>query len=384
MSSKFKVQSSKSARGPGFLRLSAPAAAMLALAALLACTATVAFAWIDRTHHLIVEEAVARLPEPLRGLLADPAFMERLKKAALEPDERKKRLDKEAAAMPPDKREAILKKADEEKKRHYFDIDAITPEPAPFAHFPHDRAAAEKEFGTKPFQEHGTAPWAAEAALERLVDAMKGGRTDETFAAAGDLAHYVADLHMPLHVSKNFNGKLTGNDGVHQAIEIGLAARNGPFYAAEVRKDRTEAVYVEKAPDALFDWIVQANARVAPLLEAETAARNQTRYNPGAKTKEVEQETEDPANEKSRPYYTALKKELEARGSPEAAAMRDAAAHLAQLYYTAWVRAGKPASFSPAASSPPEAMNVPMYVLLIPSAILFVLLLWPRKPRVRG
>ncbi|MCX5655334.1 MAG: hypothetical protein NTY65_11860 [Planctomycetota bacterium] len=358
---------------------------MLALAALVACAATVAFAWADRTHQLIVEESVARLPEPLRGLFADEAAMERLKKAAIEPDERKKRIEKDAAAMPADSREAMLKKADEEKKRHYFDIDAITAEPPPFAHFPHDRAAAEKEFGTKPFQEHGTAPWAAEAALERLADAMKSGRTDETFEAAGDLAHYVADLHMPLHVSKNFNGKLTGNDGVHQAVEIGLAVRNEPFYAAEVRKDRTEVAYVSKAPDALFEWVVQANARAAPLLEADTAARNQTRYNPPtAKTKEAEQETEDPANEKSRPYYAALKKELEARGSPDAAAMRDAAAHLAQLYYTAWVRAGKPASFSPAASSAPETMNMPTYVLLIPSAILFVLLFWPRKTRVRG
>ena len=353
---------------------------MLALAALLACTATVAFAWIDRTHQLIVEEAVARLPEPLRGLLADPAFMERLKKAALEPDERKKRLDKEAAAMPPDKREAILKKADEEKKRHYFDIDAITPEPAPFAHFPHDRAAAEKEFGTKAFEEHGTVPWAAEAAFDALADAMTRGRPDDVLRAAGDLAHYAADLHVPLHVSKNFNGQLTGNGGLHKAVEIGLAVRNDPFYAAEVRRGRTEVAYVENVCDAIFEWIVQANARVAPLLEADTAARAATQYNPGdkARAKEIEQETEDPANEKSRPYYAALKKELEARGSPEAAAMRAAAAHLAQLYYTAWVSAGKPAGFS-AATAEPEPENISMYMLLIPSAVLLLVLLWPRR-----
>jgi len=350
-------------------------------AGLLAVTLTsAAFAWADRTHQLIVEEAVARLPEPLRGLLAEPAFMERLKKAALEPDERKKRIDKEAAAMPPNRREAILKKADEEKKRHYFDIDAITPEPAPFAHFPHDRAAAEKEFGAKAFEEHGTVPWAAEAAFDALVDAMTRGRPDDVLRAAGDLAHYSADLHMPLHVSKNFNGQFTGNDGLHKAVEIGLAVRNDPFYAAEVRRGRTEVAYVELVRDALFDWIVQANARVAPLLEADTAARAAAPYNPGdkARAKEIEQETEDPANEKSRPYYAALKKELEARGSPEAAAMRDAAAHLAQLYYTAWVRAGKPAGFS-AAPANPEPVNISTYLLLVPSAVLLLVLFWPRR-----
>ena len=356
-----------------------PSVALILAAGLLAVTfATAAFAWVDRTHQLIVEEAVARLPEPLRGLLANPAALERLKKAAIEPDARRKRLEKELTTAPPDRREALRKQAAEEKNRHYLDIDAITQEPPPFAHFPHERKAAEKEFGAKPFEEHGTVPWAAEEALDNLVAAMTGGQSDDIFRAAGDLAHFAADLHVPFHVSKNFNGQFTGNDGIHRAVEIGLSVRNDPFYAAEVRKGHTEVAYIESARDAFFEWIAQANARVAPILEADTAARKATGYNPGAKSKEIEQETEDPANEKSKPYYAALTKELEARGSPEAAAMRDAAAHLAQLYYTAWVRAGKPDSLS-AAPTTPEPSNFSAYVILIPSAILLALLLWPRR-----
>ena len=378
MSSKFKVQSSKWPEPGRRCRLCAPAAAVLVAGVLAACAATAAFAWSDRPHQLIVEEAVARLPEPLRGLLAEPAALARLKKAAIEPDARRKRLEKEAASAPPDRREALRKQAAEEKVKHYLDIDAITAEPPPFAHFPHERKAAEKEFGPKPFEEHGTVPWAAEEALDSLVAAMAGGQTDDLFRAAGDLAHFAADMHMPFHVTKNFNGQFTGNDGIHKAVEIGLAVRNDPFYAAEVCRGRTEAAYVENARDAFFEWIVQANARVAPILDADTAARKATGYDPGARTKDIEQETEDPANEKSKPYYAALKKELEARGSPEAAAMRDAAGHLAQLYYSAWVRAGKPESFS-AAPAAPESVNVSTYLLFIPSAILLLLLLWPRK-----
>ena len=305
---------------------------VLAAGLLVVMLTSAAFAWADRTHQLIVEEAVARLPEPLRGLLAEPSFMERLKKAAIEPDERRKRLEKEAASAPPERREALYKQAAGEKRKHYLDIDAITSEPPPFEHFPRDRAAAEKEFGAKAFEEHGTVPWAAEAAFGALTDAMARGQADEILRAAGDLAHYAADLHMPLHVSRNFNGQLTGNEGLHKAVEIGLAVRCEPFYAGEVRRGRTEIACLENARDAFFEWIVQANARAAPIVEADTAARQAAKYDPGAKGKDVAQETEDPANEKSRPYYAALKKELEARGSPEAAAMRDAAAHLAQLY----------------------------------------------------
>ena len=341
-------------------------------------------AWSDRTHFVMVEEAVRRLPEPLRGLLAEPAALERLKKASAEPDERRKQMETDLAAAPPEKREALRREAAAEKVKHYFDIDALTTEPPPFARFPRDRKAAEKEFGAKVFLEHGTALWAAEDAFSALADALSRGAAAEIYRAAGDLAHYAADLHTPTHVSKNFNGQLTGNDGLHKALEIGLVVRNEEFYAAEVRKGRTDVAYVQNVRDALFDALVQANARMAPIVEADTAARRKTGYNPGDRNnKEAEREMEDPANEKARPYYAAFKQELEARGSPEAAALRDAAAHLAQLYYTAWVRAGKPTSLFAAAPAP-EAAPLSPYVLLVPAALLTLLLLWSRRPRMRN
>ena len=341
-------------------------------------------AWSDRTHFTITEEAVRRLPEPLRGLFSDGAALERLKKASADPDERRKHMEKAVAAAPPQEREALRRESAAEKVKHYFDIDAITAEPPPFAAFPRGRKAAEKEFGAKVFQEHGTALWAAEDAFSALADALSRGAAAETFRAAGDLAHYAADLHTPMHVSKNFNGQLTGNEGIHKALEIGLVVRHEEFYAAEVRKGRTDVAYVDSVRDALFDWLVQANARMAPLLEADTAARRRTGYNPGDKNnKEAEREMEDPANEKSRPYYAAFKQELEARGSPEAAAMRDAAGHLAQLYYTAWVRAGKPTSLFAAAPAAPASPLSP-YVLLMPAALLVFILLWSRRPTTRN
>jgi hypothetical protein len=364
----------------GWRTAARPVSALLAgLAAVLVLSVPLALGWADRTHFLITEEAVNRLPEPLRGLFADPAALKRLQEASAAPDLRREDLKKQAAAAPAEKQEDLRRQYVQEKAKHYFDIDAITTEPPPFARFPRDRKAAEKEFGEKVFEEHGVALWAAEDALQALADAMARGATGEIFRAAGDLAHYAADLHTPVHVSKNFNGQLTGNDGIHKALEVGLYIRNEPFYAAEVRKGRTDVAYIDNVREALFDWLVQANARLAAILEADTAARQKTGYNPGAKTKDAEQEMEDVNNEKSRPYYAALKKELEARGSPEAAAMRDAAAHLAQLYYTAWVRAGKPTSLASASASAPQGSPVSPYLLLLPTALLLFVLLWPRR-----
>jgi hypothetical protein len=379
MSSKFKVQGSKWPHRGGLCRRPAAVAAILVFVILIVGAASAVFAWSDRTHFTITEEAVRRLPEPLRGLFSDGAALARLKEASAAPDARREAVRKQISTSPAEEQETLRRQYVEEKARHYFDIDAVRAEPPPFAAFPRDRKAAEKEFGVKVFQEHGTALWAAEDAFSALVDALSRGAAADIFRAAGDLAHYAADLHTPMHVSKNFNGQLTGNEGIHKALEIGLVVRHEEFYAAEVRKGRTEVACVENVRDALFDALVQANARMAPIVEAETAARRKTGYNPGDKNnKEAEREMEDPANEKARPYYAAFKQELEARGSPEAAAMRDAAAHLARLYYTAWVRAGKPTSLFAAAPAP-EAAPMSPYVLLMPAALLALLLLWPRR-----
>ena len=280
MSSKFKVQGSKWPHRGGLCRRPAAVAAILVFIILIVGAASAVFAWSDRTHFVMVEEAVRRLPEPLCGLFSDGAALARLKEASAAPDARRDAVRKQISTSPAEEQEALRRQYVEEKARHYFDIDAVTTEPPPFAAFPRDRKAAEKEFGAKVFQEHGTALWAAEDAFGALVDALSRGAAADIFRAAGDLAHYAADLHTPMHVSKNFNGQLTGNDGLHKALEIGLVVRHEEFYAAEVRKGRTEVACVENVRDALFDALVQANARMAPIVEADTAARRKTGYNP--------------------------------------------------------------------------------------------------------
>jgi len=337
------------------------AAAVLAAALLV----SPALGWSDRGHHLITEEAVGRLPEPLRGLLAAGTALERLKQASAAPDTWRKR---ESPHYRPD-----------EKPRHFFDIDAMTDESYPFAGFPRDRADAEKRFGPQVFQEHGSAPWAAADALGRLTDAMATGRTADIFHDAGEMAHYAADLHMPFHTTKNYDGKLTGNHGIHKTLEIGLVHRRLDFYKAEMAKARREVTFVDDARDRLFDWLIEAHSRVKPILEADTAARREAKYNPA----QHPEDADDLASARARPYYDALKRELAARGSPEAVAMRDAAAHLADLLYTAWVRAGKPLTLSAAPLAAPRKQSRVEYLLIGAAVVIFLLMLLPRRRPAR-
>ena len=336
------------------------------VAVMAAWPARSARAWSDAGHELVAEEAVQRLPQPLRGLLADPARLDRLKASSIAADGR-------TDATSPHYTPA-------EKPRHFFDIDAVTDEPPPFATFPRDRAEAERQFGAETFEKAGTAPWAAAEALDRLVDALRTGRTGGVFAAAGDLAHYAADLHMPLHTTKNWDGQLTGNHDIHKALEVGLVNRRLDAYRAEVRKDRRVVHYLADPTDRLFDWLIAAHARVAPILEADTAARTATQYNPAQHPEDLDQVD----SARARPYYEALAEELAKRGSPEAAALREASAHLADLLYTAWVRAGKPATLQ-AAAQDADAEPTPPYWLIALGVGVLLLLAWPRRrPARRG
>jgi hypothetical protein len=349
-------------------------------AALLLAVAAPALAWGDKGHVLITEEAVQRLPEPLRGLFQDGGNLPVLKEKSLAPDRRVKALEEEL------KEGKIQQPAYQaERSKHFFDIDAITTEPYPFKDFPRDRAAAREKFGAEAFMKFGSVPWVAADASAALTEALTKGRPDAIFDAAGDLSHFAADLHQPFHVAKNYNGRDTGNDNIHGRLEIGLLNRYLDFYAAEIRKDRRDVVYIEDVQGSLFDWLIEAHSRAATILDADTAARKRTGYVSPQSRDEADKELDDVASERLKPYYAAFKAELESRGSPEVLALRDSAAHIAQLYYSAWVRAGKPLSLTPppvVAEKQPEPPGIPLWLIGVAMALLFFLFLPRRTPKV--
>jgi len=342
------------------------AGAMLSLATacaglLLSAFVAPAFGWSRTGHALITEEAVARLPEPLRARFAEDTLLEALKRASVAPDGW---AEKESDHDRPD-----------ERPRHFLNIDALTDQPYPFKGFPRDRAKAVEQFGAEALAKHGSVPWAAADALARLTDALTAGRTVHVVREAGMLAHYASDLHMPLHTTANYDGRQTGNHGVHKAVEVGLVARFEDVYRRELRRGRRQERFLADPQGRLFDWLVAAHASVKPILEADSVARHRARYNPAQHFEDLD----DVTSKRARPYYEALRQELKRRGSPEAAAMRDAAAHLADLLYTAWVRAGKPPEHAPPPQPQDEPMPMMEVLVLGAAAALLFSLLWPRR-----
>ena len=130
-------------------------------------------------------------------------------------------------AVDADKRKHIVKR---EPPKHYVDLDAPalscldTLGPAPWF----DRAVLACKEDT--LWGYGVLPWNIQWAYMRLVAAMDTGSAESILRAASDLGHYAADAHVPLHTTVNYNGQLTGQDGIHALWETRLPERYGSEY----------------------------------------------------------------------------------------------------------------------------------------------------------
>lgn len=101
----------------------------------------------------------------------------------------------------------------DEFHRHFIDADLYGE--FPFTVLKITFAELNETYGEENLQKWGIAPWSIAESAETLTKMFKQKRWDEALYYMGHLGHYVADLHMPLHTCANYNGQLTGNDGIH-------------------------------------------------------------------------------------------------------------------------------------------------------------------------
>ncbi len=173
------------------------------------------------------------------------------------------------------------------------------------------------KFGAATVVEHGLLPWTVNREFERLVKAFRERDWDETRMAAAHLSHFVADTTMPLHATRNYDGQLTGNNGIHRRIEVEMVSRFhnvsmiAPSGIAEVG-DPVEWTFRELERSLSF---------CPAFLKADTEARRAAPLD-------------------SEVYYLKLN---EGAGEIVDARTRDAANAVAGFWLAAWRKAGQPA-----------------------------------------
>jgi hypothetical protein len=270
------------------------------LAGILALASPHAFGWGFDAHRIIARSAAAAMPEPLAGFYR--ARIQRVASASIEPDSKLRQQLREV-----------------EDRRHYLDLDELgTP---PFRNIPASHPEALALFGAPRLEAAGGLPWRVAEVHDLLRDAFARRHAADCARLSGWLAHYAGDAAQPLHTTRNHDGQLTGNKGIHAAFETDLIARRREAYAGRARLPASFAPRPVDDPAAFtLEEMIRAYGQVDEVLKADSQA-----------VLLVKKQGKD--------YLESL----EARaGELAGARLREAAANVASLWYSAWVQAGRP------------------------------------------
>ncbi len=265
--------------------------ALVAMAFLLNLSSS-ARAWGERGHELVNAAAVENLPEPLRCyFLPRKAF---LVEHAIDPDR-------------------LAREDPEELRHHYTEVEAY--DPYPFLAF--KKQFIEERRGPTPLAlEHGDSLWQIERFTQLLAEAFRRRQWEQADRAAVFAAHYACDLTQPLHTVVNYDGQLTGQNGIHARFETGLVKALADRWVFEPRPAENQTNLRAR----IFSEYLRSYRQRNLIFAADRIAVFGRNY-------------QDPQFFHTFDNLIGLlaKKRLEA-----------AISFVSSLWYTAWVRAGKP------------------------------------------
>ncbi len=183
------------------------------------------------------------------------------------------------------------------------------------------------------FSEYGIVPYHLMAMQWRLTEAFRAKDEKRILRLAAEMGHYVADAHVPLHTTENYNGQLTDQLGIHAFWESRL-----PELFADEEYDYFvgRAEYIENPQAYYWDIVLASHALVDSVLRTEKRLRATFPADQqycfvdrlGATIR-----TQCP--EFAKAYSDAMQGMVEDR-------MRRSIRAIGSAWYTAWIDAGQP------------------------------------------
>jgi hypothetical protein len=208
-----------------------------------------AAAWGVEVHKYILDRAIPLLPPEIRPFFLK--YRTTIVEHAIDPD-----LWRTAGweAEPP---------------RHFVDMDAYGP--YPFKDMPRDYEAAVKRYGRDFVEKNGTLPWRTDEIFSKLTEAFtqKSPYSRSNIKLFSSIiGHYVGDAHVPFHAALNYDGQLTGQQGIHSRFETELFLR----YEPRLQVSPAALLEVPSARDLVFETLITSFPFVQTILEADKAA----------------------------------------------------------------------------------------------------------------
>ena len=231
-------------------------------------------------------------------------------------------------AVDPDKRRYALPA---EAPRHYIDIDHYGN--YPFDSLPRTWKESVARYSEDTLNKYGIVPWWIQTMLHRLTNAFSEKDQVKILKLSAEIGHYIADAHVPLHVSSNHNGQFTGQHGIHgfweSRIPELLASSAWNFFIGK-------AEYITNPLAFTWKRILESAAAADTVLSKERQLNKQ--FSPDKKFA-FEQRNgviiRQYSTAYSLSYNNLLNNMIERR-------MRQSIFAVACFWYTAWVNAGQP------------------------------------------
>lgn len=268
------------------------------------------FSWGFYAHRAINRLAIFTLPPELFGFYKE--HIDFITDHAVDPDKRRYSDPEEAC-------------------RHYIDLDYFETN-APVDTLPKNWNDALTIYSEDTLKAYGIVPWHIQIMLSRLTHAFKENDHERILKYSADIGHYIADAHVPLHATMNYNGQLTNQHGIHAFWE----SRLPELFSHEYDFFVGNAIYLDKPLEAA--WMASEGSFAAKdsvlnfekLLNEKFEQDRKFSYDLKGQTK-VKQYSKEYATA----YHQLLGNQVERR-------MRLSVWMVGNFWYTAWVNAGQP------------------------------------------
>ncbi len=250
---------------------------------------SVVWAWGATGHKIINRNAVIHLPASMKQFIDLQAFFEL---HASDADNRKNTDPTEG-------------------DKHFIDIDTYPN----FQNKILSYDSLKTIYGVSSVTTIGTLPWVTVTTLDSLTAQLRRSDTTKAFLTASDLGHYIGDGHQPLHLTKNYDGGLTGNSGIHSRYETSMLGA----YQSSIIVVKDSVRYVTNPLAYVFRYVDFANVFVDSIMIADT------------QSKAIASSTS------STLYLSSM---WARAGAYTTQLIQSATVDLASFWYTAWVNAG--------------------------------------------
>jgi len=268
------------------------------------------FTWGFFAHYKINKMAVFTLPQSMNSFFLN--HIHYLEEKAVDADKRRYTDENEAS-------------------KHYIDIDYYSVD-SPFIVMPKNWDDAVNKFTEDTLLEYGILPWQIQRQYALLVNAFRNHQVENVIRYSSDIGHYLADAHVPLHTTLNYNGQLTKQEGIHAFWESRLPelfAENYNFILPKVKYVDDVLAFVwsiiEKSHQAK-DSVLHFEAQLNLSFDSDKKYSIEEKGNSNSKVYSVEY---------SQAYHSLLNNMVERQ-------MRSSVYDLGCIWYSAWIDAGQP------------------------------------------